>query len=227
MGLLDQILGGMAGGGKGGLGDLLGSLGQHQGNPGNTGGGGLGDLLGQVLGGGSGQQPQSGVPTQQPQSSGGLGGLGSGMNPILIAVLGMLASRAVGGMLNRGDASSSAPADGAAPGQEPAGQGAEAGGGFGGLFDQFRQGGLGSALDSWVGKGENQPINGGQLEQMLGKDAIHDLAAKLGISDADASHQMAQVLPDVVDRLTPDGQTPSAGFGDIGSMLQQLLRNSR
>ena len=223
MGLLDQILGGMAGGAKGGLGDLLGSLGQQQGGRAGPGaGGGLGDLLGQVLGGGlSNQQQQLPQQPAQPPGQTGGGGLGGGLNPILIAVLGMLASRAIGGMLDRGG-----PASSAAPQSLPGG-GNSTGSSDGGLFDQLRQGGMGSALDSWIGKGENQSIEAGQLEQMLGKDAIRDLAGRLGISDAEASHQMAQVLPEVVDRLTPEGQAPDSGFGDIGSMLQQLLRNSR
>lgn len=225
MGLLDQILGGLAGGqsgqgqssqgglgGLGGLGDLLGGA---QGR-GGQGAGGLGGLLGDVLSGAlSGQQGSPQQP-QAPQTGGG--GLGGGLNPILIAVLGMLASRAVGGMLQGGQSSAAAP--------QGQGQG-DGTGGLDGLFEQFRRGGMGSALDSWVGTGNNQAVNPQQLEQMLGKDSIHDLACRMGVSDSEACKQMADVLPDVVDRLTPDGRAPAGGFGDIGSMLQQLLRQSR
>lgn len=226
MGLLDQILGGLAGGqggqggqgglgGLGGLGDLL-SGAQGRGGQG-AGGGGLGGLLGDVLSGAlSGQQGSPQQP-QAPQTGGG--GLGGGLNPVLMAVLGMLASRAIGGMLQGGQSSAAAP--------QGQGQVQGEGGGLDGLFEQFRRGGMGSALDSWVGTGNNQSVNPQQLEQMLGKDSIHDLACRMGVSDSEACKQVADVLPDVVDRLTPDGRAPAGGFGDIGSMLQQLLRQSR
>jgi len=197
MGLLDQILGGIAGG-QGGLGNVLGG-----GRPGAgpSAGGGLGDVLGGILGGA--RQWQSGSPG------------GGGMNPILMAVLGMLASRAIGGMLGRG-------AQTAESGEANAGSG-----GLDGIMEQFRRGGMGSAFDSWVGTGRNEEINGEQLQDMLGKEQIADLARQLGISDAEAGNQVAQVLPDVVDRLTPEGKPPANGFGDIGSMLEQLLRGTR
>jgi uncharacterized protein YidB (DUF937 family) len=199
MGLLDQILGGIAGG-QGGLGNVLGG-GRPGGAP--TEGGGLGDVIGGMLGGG--RSGQSGSP------GGGLGG----MNPILMAVLGMLASRAVGGMLGRG-------AQTTEPGEASAGSG-----GLDGLMEQFRRAGMGSAVESWVGTGRNEEINGEQLQEMLGKDQIADLARQLGIPEAEAGNQVAQVLPEVVDRLTPEGKAPGNGFGDIGSMIEQLLRTSR
>lgn len=216
MGLLDQILGGMLGG-QGGLGGMLGGA---QGRDGQGSGGGLGGVLGDLLGNvTSGQQgsPQQTQPGAPQTGGGGLGGL----NPVLIAVLGMLASRAIGGMMQGGQAGGSAPQGG------PDGQGGQGGGGLDGLLEQFRRGGMGSAFDSWVGRGSNEAVEPQQLEQMLGKDSIHDLAVRMGISDAEASRQVADVLPDVVDRLTPDGRAPANGFGDIGSMLQQLLRQSR
>lgn len=225
MGLLDQILGGMVGG-QGGLGGMLGG---SQGRDGQGAGGGLGGVLGDLLNNalsgqqGAGQQGsgqlgpgQQGLPQQPqgPQTSGG--GMG-GLNPILIAVLGMLASRAIGGMMQGGSA------QGGQNSAAPQGQG----GGLDGLLEQFRRGGMGSAFDSWVGTGTNQSVNPQQLEQMLGKDSIHDLACKMGISDSEACKQVADVLPDVVDRLTPNGQAPANGFGDVGSMLERLLRQSR
>ena len=216
MGLLDQILGGMVGG-QGGLGGMLGGA---QGRDGQSGGGGLGGVLGDLINSTlSGQQGsgQQGLPQQPQTPQAGGGGLG-GLNPILIAVLGMLASRAIGGMMQGGGQANSA---------APQGQGGGGSGGLDGLLEQFRRGGMGSAFDSWVGTGTNQSVNPQQLEELLGRDSIRDLAAKMGITEADASRQVADVLPDVVDRLTPNGQAPNNGFGDIGSMLQQLMRPPR
>lgn len=216
MGLLDQILGGMVRG-QGGLGGMLGGA-QGRDGQGQGGGGGLGSVLGDLINSTlSGQQApgQQGLPQQPQAPQTGGGGLG-GLNPILIAVLGMLASRAIGGMMQGGgQANSTTPQDHGG------------GGGLDGLLEQFRRGGMGSAFDSWVGTGANQSADPQQLEALLGKDSIRDLAAKMGITEADASRQVADVLPDVVDRLTPNGQMPANGFGDIGSMLGQLMRPPR
>jgi uncharacterized protein YidB (DUF937 family) len=63
---------------------------------------------------------------------------------------------------------------------------------------------------SWVGTGDNQPISPDQLHQALGPDLIQQLAAKTGLSVSELTQKLAQVLPQAVDRMTPDGVVPKA-----------------
>jgi uncharacterized protein YidB (DUF937 family) len=76
------------------------------------------------------------------------------------------------------------------------------------LLEKFHAGGLGNAAESWVGKGANLPINGQQVKSALGSDAISGIAAKLGVSSDQAASKVAAVLPQIIDKLTPDGVVP-------------------
>jgi uncharacterized protein YidB (DUF937 family) len=100
-------------------------------------------------------------------------------------------------------------------------------GGLGGLMEKFNQAGLGDVIGSWVSKGENMPINAEQLSQVLGSGAIGDIAAKLGVDQGAAGGMLAQVLPGLIDQLTPDGQAPEGGLGgasDLMGMLGKMLQ---
>ena len=96
------------------------------------------------------------------------------------------------------------------------------GGGLGDLIGKFQQSGMGDVVASWIGTGQNMPISGEQLHNVLGSDTIANIAQQLGISHGDAAGQLAQALPHVMDKLTPNGQAPAGGLGDIGSLLKQL-----
>ena len=87
-------------------------------------------------------------------------------------------------------------------------------GGVGGLVKAFQEKGLGDVAASWVGKGDNLPISGEQLQSVLGSDMVSGLAAKFGISH----DQIAQLLPQVVDKLTPNGQVEAGGFDAAKAM---------
>lgn len=94
-------------------------------------------------------------------------------------------------------------------------------GGLGGMVEKFQQGGLGDVVQSWIGTGANQAVSAGQLQQVLGSGVIGDLAAKLGIQPEQAANELSQVLPAVVDKLTPGGQLPAQG--DLMATAQQML----
>lgn len=81
-------------------------------------------------------------------------------------------------------------------------------GGLSGLLDSFHQQGLGDVVNSWVSTGRNQPISPEQVQRALGNERIQSLAEQLGISQEQASGQLAENLPQVVDQLTPDGTLP-------------------
>ena len=93
-------------------------------------------------------------------------------------------------------------------------------GGLQNLIGQFTQKGLGDLIGSWVGTGKNLPVSGEQLQNVLGKDTINNLASKLGIDGGALTSQLKNLLPDVVDKLTPNGKVPE---GDIMSQATDLL----
>lgn len=99
-------------------------------------------------------------------------------------------------------------------------------GGLQGLVDKFNSAGLGETVQSWIGSGANLPISAEQLQSVLGSEAVAGMAAKLGVDPAQASSTLAQLLPGLVDRLTPQGQAPEGGLGsgtDLASLLGGLL----
>lgn len=98
-------------------------------------------------------------------------------------------------------------------------------GGLGGLLQQFQKSGLGDEAASWVGTGQNQPISPDQISNVLGGDTIGALAQQLGLGHGDVAGQLSQILPQVVDQLTPHGQAPQGGLGDIAGILGQLMKN--
>ena len=184
MGLLDDLLGGLAGpsaGGRarpeprssgGGMGGVLMALmpivlsmlqnrggGTRSLNP-SPGGGGLGDVLGQVLGG-------------------ALGGRGS--------------AGAMG-----------------------------AGGGLGDILAQLQNAGYGEQADSWVGRGENKPIPAEAMPDIFGRDGLSEIARRAGVTEDEASRGLSQLLPEVVDRVTPQGEVP--GFDTLTHSVDDLAQ---
>lgn len=81
-------------------------------------------------------------------------------------------------------------------------------GGVSGLVESFKQQGLGGIVSSWIGTGQNQPVSGDQLQAVLGSSQVAALAAKVGISPDQAKAALSQILPQVIDKLSPQGQLP-------------------
>ena len=100
-------------------------------------------------------------------------------------------------------------------------------GGLQGLANKFSQSGQGNAFSSWVGMGENQPISGNQIQNAVGSDQVNALAAKLGVDPAQASHFLAEYLPKVVDKLTPEGKVdPTADHQQgLANLIPSLLQS--
>ena len=95
-------------------------------------------------------------------------------------------------------------------------------GGLEGVLGKFRQGGLGQQADSWVGTGQNMNISADQLQQVFGSSTISDLASRLGMPADQAGSAMAQMLPDIINRLTPQGQVPENSNEEISQGLTAL-----
>ena len=96
-------------------------------------------------------------------------------------------------------------------------------GGLAGLVQGFQQKGLGSIVDSWVSTGQNLPISPDQIAHGLGNDKLASLAQSLGISQGDVSSQLSQILPNVVDKLTPGGALPSGD--EMGDLLASVKKH--
>ncbi|HUN92463.1 MAG TPA: YidB family protein [Burkholderiaceae bacterium] len=96
-------------------------------------------------------------------------------------------------------------------------------GGLAGLAQQAEQAGLGHVVQSWIGSGANLPISGDQLTQILGSSQVQQMAQQVGLNPQVVSGALAQILPHMVDHLTPGGQVPQGGVQNAIGMLGQLL----
>ena len=95
----------------------------------------------------------------------------------------------------------------------------ESQGGLQGLVQKLSQGGLASQVASWVGTGANHAVTAEQIGGALGSDQLKEIAAKAGIPVDQAAGGLAQVLPQLIDHLTPQGQVPSGSLLDEGLAL--------
>ncbi len=131
------------------------------------------------------------------------GGSGnSGSNPLLQIAMQMLANKGGGGT---------------------GGGTLDSMGGLSGIVSAFQQGGLGHLADSWVGTGDNLPVSGDQLSQILGSDKIGEIASQLGMSQGDAAGGLAKILPDLINHVTPNGQMPASN-NLVADALSMFLR---
>lgn len=82
-------------------------------------------------------------------------------------------------------------------------------GGLSGLIGKLQAGGLGDALSSWVGAGDNQEVSADALKSALGDDVMHSIMDKLGMDEGTAANTLKDVLPQLVDKLSPQGELPA------------------
>ncbi|APE20749.1 MULTISPECIES: YidB family protein [Streptomyces] len=124
---------------------------------------------------------------------GGSGGQSGGAGGILGSLIGALAGGQGGGSA------------GAGGGSNP----------LGGLLEMLTRSGLTDQTQSWVGTGENQPVSGAQIAEALPDGTLQKVAQDAGVTPQEAADQIAQSLPQAVDRLTPTGSMPSGSLEDI------------
>ncbi len=179
------------------------------------------------------------------------GGAGSAQDPkaaLVQGVLGMLLNQgggqsgagglagALGGMLGGQSGAGGMGGLGNILGGMMGGQQASAGnmaGGLGGLLEAFTKNGMGDHAASWQGTGQNMPINADQLSQVLGSlgggsgggmaDILGQLAGHAGVSREEAAGHLSEVMPSIIDKLTPNGQVTDTSGMDLGSIMQQVL----
>jgi uncharacterized protein YidB (DUF937 family) len=176
-------------------------------------------LLGQVLGGLFGQAMRN-RGMNRGGAGGGLGGMGGGLGGGMGGALGGVALGSVlaGMMRNRNQGGSI----GVPGGQHPYGnrtallvmllplamRWVQRNGGMNAVVDKFRQKGLNRQTQSWMSTGENDPIDGQAVEQVVGSDELRQMAQRLGVPEEQVAQAFAEIMPEMVDKMTPDGQMP-------------------
>jgi uncharacterized protein YidB (DUF937 family) len=100
-------------------------------------------------------------------------------------------------------------------------------GGLQGLANKFAQSGHGNVFQSWVGMGENEPISGNQIQNVLGSEQVNAIANRLGVDPAMVSTFLAEYLPKIIDKLTPAGKIdPTANHQQgLAALLPSLLQS--
>ncbi len=93
-------------------------------------------------------------------------------------------------------------------------------GGLAGLVQAFQKNGLGEIVNSWVSTGRNLPVTPSQVEQGLGSDLLSQLASTAGLPSSATSSQLAGLLPDLVDKLTPNGKIEGGGLDQLMKLIQ-------
>jgi uncharacterized protein YidB (DUF937 family) len=88
------------------------------------------------------------------------------------------------------------------------------------LLDQFKGAGLGDKADSWVGKGENQPLDPDEVEKAIGSERLAKMSKQTGQSVGTLKTDLSKMIPDAVNKLTPDGKVPNPS--DLTSMVKGL-----
>jgi len=99
-------------------------------------------------------------------------------------------------------------------------------GGLQGVLGKFQQAGYGAQADSWVSTGQNQPINADALSQVLGHGQLSQIAQQLGLSQGAVAGGLASVLPQVIDKMTPQGQVPDDHHDIVAQALALLTQKT-
>jgi uncharacterized protein YidB (DUF937 family) len=138
------------------------------------------------------------------------GGKGGSMSPLTKALLLLLAAKAASSYFGKGEAK---PADGS-PAPAPAPSGKIESGVLAGLpsldslLSRLRSSGLEEKVDSWIGKGENKEVAPAELDRALGPGTLDELSKQTGMPKEALLKELSGTLPQVIDKLTPDGKLP-------------------
>jgi uncharacterized protein YidB (DUF937 family) len=96
-------------------------------------------------------------------------------------------------------------------------------GGIDGLMKKFQQSGMGGLINSWIGTGQNEPIETTQLGRTL-PDELRQISEKAGLPEQESESILAKILPQLIDQLTPGGKVPQQDqLGQLGSELVKSL----
>jgi uncharacterized protein YidB (DUF937 family) len=178
-------------------------------------------LLGQVLGGLFGQA------MARRGGSGGLGGMGGLGGTLGGAALGSV----LGGMMRGRGGAMGIPARRGVGGNQTAllmmllplaMRWVQRNGGMGAVLDKFKQKGFDRQTQSWVSTGANDAVDDKAVEQVVGQDELRQMAQRLGVPEEEVAHAFAEIMPEMVDKLTPDGQLPREADEVLDESTQAL-----
>lgn len=106
-------------------------------------------------------------------------------------------------------------------------------GGVGAVLERFRQKGLGPHADSWVSTGANHLLRAEEADQVIGGEEISRVAHQLGVPESEVADGFAEIMPEMVDKLSPEGQVPpeaddalEAGRSELEKELSQLTQGA-
>ena len=95
-------------------------------------------------------------------------------------------------------------------------------GGMGAVLDKFRQQGYGRQTQSWVSTGQNDGIDEQAVEQVVGQGELQQMAQRLGVPEHEVAQAFAEIMPEMVDKLTPQGQLPGEADDVLDESRQTL-----
>lgn len=197
----------------------------------------LEDLLAGAMSGQGGMGGRGTGRSAPTQSGGGMSGLLMALLPVVLSMLASRGGASQGGGGGLGDILGQVLGGGGAQRGGGGGLGdllgqvlggaqsaqSQAGmGGLGALLEQLQRSGFGEQARSWVGTGQNLPISPDAMEQVFGRGGVAEIARRAGVTEADASRGLAELLPEVVNHVTPDGDVP-----DLDSLTASVSDLSR
>lgn len=97
-----------------------------------------------------------------------------------------------------------------------------ANGGVQGLMAKLTSNGQAQQVQSWVGRGENKPVSGTQVQEALDTDSLNKMAREAGTTPEKVSENVAQILPEVVNKATPQGQVPPQGDDPLSKGIDAI-----
>jgi uncharacterized protein YidB (DUF937 family) len=100
-------------------------------------------------------------------------------------------------------------------------------GGIGAVLERFRQKGYQQHADSWVSTGDNQPIEAEAVDNVVGREELSRLSRQLGVPEQEVAHGFAEILPEVVNQLSPEGQVPPEADDALDGGLSEIEKALR
>jgi uncharacterized protein YidB (DUF937 family) len=184
-------------------------------------------LLGQVLGGLIGQA----MSRRGMGAPGRMGGLGGGLGGVAMGSV-------LGGMLGGRRSPMGLPVGRAGAGNARAAlllmmlpmamRWVQRNGGMGAVLDRFRQKGYEGQARSWVDRGDNQPLDEQAVEQVVGHEELRQMAQRLGVPEHEVAQAFAEIMPEMVDQLSPAGELPREAdevLDEAGRTLEKEIQD--
>ena len=187
-------------------------------------------LLGQILGGLFGQALGRGGAGAGARGAPGGGGLGAALGGVALGsvLAGALRGRKASAGVPGGQHSNANPTALLVMLLPLAMRWVQNNGGINAVLERFRQKGLGAQAQSWTSRGANQPIDEQSVQQVVGQDELRQMAQRLGVPEQQVAQALAEIMPQMVDHISPEGQVPphaDAALDESTRALEQQIHD--